>query len=59
MNKNLKNLKLDRNQLRMINGGFQICPPDYECGNNRCCINGACRPISVAGPNGYCMAPPV
>lgn len=35
MNKNLKNLKLDRNQLRMINGGFQICPPDYECGNNR------------------------
>jgi hypothetical protein len=56
----MKNLKsLERNQLRMIYGGYPPCPDNLECGNDWCCINGACRPSSQAGPNGLCMAPPI
>ncbi|MBK1896405.1 hypothetical protein [Chryseobacterium paridis] len=53
MKNNLKSL--ERNQLKTILGGFRQCPEDMECGNDWCCINGACRPISQAGPNGLCM----
>ncbi len=53
----MKNLKsLERNQLRMIYGGYPPCPESLECGDDWCCINGACRPRSQAGPNGLCMA---
>lgn len=52
----MKNLKsLERNQLKTIKGGYPICPEDLECGDDWCCINGACRPRSQAGPNGLCM----
>ncbi|MDC8103747.1 hypothetical protein ACNFU2_02595 [Chryseobacterium sp. PTM-20240506] len=53
----MKNLKsLERSELRRINGGYLQCPANLECGDDWCCINGACRPRSQAGPNGLCMA---
>lgn len=57
MKNNLKSL--ERSQLKVINGGYPACPENLECGNDWCCINGACRPRSQAGPNGLCMAPPI
>lgn len=57
MKTNLKGLRsLDKKQLKNILGGYPMCPEDLQCGNDWCCINGACRPISQAGPGHLCMA---
>lgn len=57
MKSHLKNQKLDRNQLKLILGGRIPCPTNYDCGQDNCCINGACHPITDAGPKyGLCTA---
>ena len=57
MKSHLKNQKLDRNQLKLILGGRNPCPANNDCGAENCCINGACHPITDAGPKyGLCTA---
>lgn len=57
MKANLTGLRLlERKQLKNIAGGYRMCPDDLQCGNDWCCIDGACKPIALAAPGHLCMA---
>ncbi|MDH6252202.1 hypothetical protein M2347_001929 [Chryseobacterium sp. H1D6B] len=55
--KNLK--KITRESLKTIKGGYQKCPEDGQCGNDWCCADGACKPISGAGHGYLCTYIPI